>query len=310
MDGRNEGVLSQRRPKRHASLDTTKVFYLFISPWLLGFLLFTLLPMLYSLYSSFTEWNGITSPTFIGIRNFVDMATKDKKFWLSIKNTFTYALVTVPLNLVLALILAQLLNKRLPGTNVFRSIFYLPAVIAGAAVFITWRYLFDPYTGVLNTLLSYIGVQGPEWLMSKKWAMPALILMNTSTCGGAMLILLAGLQDIPSDYYEAAMVDGASGTRIFFRITLPLLTPVIFFNLIMGIIGALQIFTQPRIMTAGGPANATYVYALYLYDMAFKYTKFGYASALAWVLFVIILALSVFVLGSSRFWVHSNEEVR
>ncbi len=295
--------------KRRSSLDTSLAFYLFISPWLIGFFLFTLLPMLYSLYTAFCDWNGMSSPVFTGLSNFKTMFTADKKFWISVKNTFTYALAAVPLNLLLALLLAQTLNKRLPGTGFFRSVFYIPSVIAGAAIYVVWQYLLDPYSGYINTLLSYVGITGPKWLTSKYWAMPGLILMNTASCGGAMLILLAGLQDIPEDYYEAAVIDGAGGTRIFFTITLPLLTPVIFFNLIMGIISALQIFAQPQIMTDGGPVNATYVFALHLYKSAFVYSKFGYASSLAWVLFLIILTLSITVLRSSKRWVHYSEEV-
>lgn len=298
-----------KKGRHKSSLDTGLAFYLFISPWLIGFLLFTLLPMLYSLYTAFCDWNGMSAPVFTGLNNFKTMFTADKKFWVSVKNTFTYALAAVPLNLLLALFLAQILNKRLPGTGFFRSVFYVPSVIAGAAVYVVWQYLFDPYSGYINTLLSYVGVIGPKWLTSKLWAMPALILMNTASCGGAMLIILAGLQDIPEDYYEAAVIDGASGRRIFFSITLPLLTPVIFFNMVMGIISALQIFAQPQIMTAGGPVNATYVFALHLYNNAFVYNKFGYASSLAWVLFVIILILSVTVIRSSKKWVHYSEEV-
>lgn len=297
------------RTKRY-SLNSSRAFYIFISPWLLGFLLFTLFPMAYSFYTSFTDWNGVQAPVFTGFQNFINMFTADKKFWLTIRNTFYYALVTVPLNMILALFLANILNKHLPGTTFFRSVFYLPAIISGTAVYIAWQFMLDPVTGVFNTLMANIGIQGPDWLRSKVWAMPALILMNTSTCGGAMLILLAGLQDIPQDYYEAALVDGASNTRIFYKITLPLLTPVIFFNVIMGIIGALQIFAQVMVMTAGGPVNSTYVYALYLYQTAFRYTRFGYASALAWVLFIIILVMSLLILKSSSLWVHSTEEVK
>lgn len=295
--------------KRKSSLSTAPAFYLFISPWLIGFFLFTLLPMLYSLYSAFCNWDGMTSPVFVGFSNFSTMFSTDRKFWISLGNTFTYALAAVPLNLIIALLLAHVLNKRLPGTGFFRSVFYVPSVIAGAAVYVVWQYLFDPYTGYLNTLLSYVGILGPKWLTSKYWAMPALILMNTASCGGAMLILLAGLQDIPEDYYEAAVIDGASSQRVFFSITLPLLTPVIFFNLIMGIISALQIFAQPQIMTEGGPVNSTYVFALHLYKNAFVYNKFGYASALAWVLFLIILVLSITVINTSKKWVHYSEDV-
>ena len=203
----------------------------------------------------------------------------------------------------------QLLNKRMPLSHFFRSIFYLPSVVAGVAVYIVWSQLYNPFTGIFNDLLSLIGIQGPGWLIDENWAMPSLIIMNVFTCGGQMLILLAGLQDISDAYYEAAALDGASPRQVYFKITLPLLTPVVFFNLIMGIINSLQIFAQPQIMTDGGPMYATYVYGLHIYKTAFVYMDFGYACTLAWGLFILILLLSLFIFRSSRLWVHYREEV-
>ncbi|MGN0803339.1 MAG: carbohydrate ABC transporter permease [Candidatus Faecivicinus sp.] len=286
-----------------------RAFYAFVSPWLIGFFGFTLLPMLYSLYAAFTDWNGVTAPVFTGLSNFKYLFYTDNLFWKSVGNTFYYACATVPLNMIVALFLAQQLNKRMPGSYLFRAIYYLPAVVSGVAVYLVWQQLYNPVTGVINDILYMLGINGPNWLGDTKWAMPALIFMNVFTCGSQMLILLAGLQDIPQSYYEAAQLDGASSRQIYFKVTLPLLTPVIFFNLIMGVIGALQIYTQPAVMTDGGPINATYVYGMHLYRTAFWYYEFGKASALAWVLFVIILLLSIFIFRSSRKWVHYGGEV-
>lgn len=290
------------------SLDTSRSFYMFISPWLLGFLLFTLLPMLYSFYASLTKWNAMSTPVFVGLENFINIFTNDRRFIGSLLATLYYAGITVPLNLILALALAVVLNKRLPGTMFFRSVFYLPNVISSVAVFVTWTYLLKT-NGYINIMLSWVGIIGPDWLNSRTWSMPALILMNTSTAGGAMLILLAGLQGVPRTYYEAAKIDGAGGVRTFFSITLPLLTPVILFNLITGIIGAFQMFAQAYTMTKGGPANSTYVFALYIYDKAFNYSDMGYASALAVILFIATLVFGLLLLGSSKKWVHYSQEV-
>lgn len=297
------------RRRRRSAMDTSRMFYLFISPWLIGFICFTAGPMLYSLYAAFSKWNGVSAPNFTGLKNIQTMLFQDSLFWKSVGNTFFYALVTVPLNMVVALFLAQLLNRRMPLSNFFRTIFYLPSVVAGVAVYIVWSQLYNPFTGIFNDLLSLVGIQGPGWLIDEHWAMPSLIIMNIFTCGGQMLILLAGLQDISDEYYEAAALDGASSRQVYFKITLPLLTPVIFFNLIMGIINSLQIFAQPQIMTEGGPMYATYVYGLHIYKTAFVYMDFGYACTLAWGLFVLILLLSLFIFRSSKLWVHYREEV-
>lgn len=294
------------RLRRRSCMDTSREFYMFVSPWVIGFLLFTMIPMLYSVYASFSEWNGVASPVMIGLDNYVKIFTRDRKFIQSLKCTFYYACCTIPLNMMLSIVLAVLLNMKLPGTTFFRSVYYLPCVISGVAVYMVWVYLLRN-TGYINLLLDMFGIIGPDWLNDRAWAMPALILMNTSTCGSQILILLAGLQDIPTAYYEAAMIDGAGEIQQFFRITVPLLTRVIFFNLITGVINALQIFGQAFNMTNGGPANATYVYALYIYDTAFLYFDMGYACALAVILFGITLVLGLFILGTSRSWVHTEE---
>lgn len=306
-DARTRGPLKARSGKLESA--STRRFYAFISPWLIGFTLFTLLPMAYSLYAAFTTWDGVNAPVLQGFKNFKDIFTGDLMFWSSVKNTLYYVAVTVPLNLTVALLLAMLLNRRLPFTNFFRSVFYLPTILSGVAISITWLYMFNPDTGVINTLLRGIGIRGPRWLLDTAWAMPSLILMNVFTIGTMIIIFMASLQDVPGDYYEAATIDGASRFAMFRKITFPMISSVVFFNMIMGIISGLQIFMQPFVMTEGGPANATYVYGLHLYKSAFLYYRFGYASALAWILFAGIMVLTVIIFASSKLWVYYREDV-
>ena len=199
--------------------DTSRLFYLFISPWIIGFLVFTFFPMMFSLVTSFTNWNGLTMPSFVGFQNFKAILTTDKSFRTALINTLYFVGVSVPLNTILSIVLAMLLNKKLPGTNMFRAIFYLPTICSGVALYIAWMYLFNPNTGFLNVLLGYIGINGPGWLTDAKTAMPSLIFMEMFTVGTSMTIVLAGLQDIPSSYYEAADIDGASAVTKFFKIT-------------------------------------------------------------------------------------------
>lgn len=284
-----------------------RAFWIFISPWLIGFILLTFGPMLYSFYASFTNWNGIRAPEFIGLGNYKRMFMDDEKFLISLKNTTVYTCISVPINLMLALVLAVLLNRPYRGRTIFRSLLYLPSVCAGVAIFIVWTNLLNPYQGYLNYLLSLIGVKGPEWLQSPEWAMPSLILMNITFCGSTMLIFLAGLQNVPEMLYEAARVDGANSLHMFFKITLPMISPVIYYNLIMSMISALQIFTQPMVMTEGGPIDATYIYGLHLYNNAFRYFDFGYSCALSWGLFLVIMLLSLGIIRSSNVWVYSEK---
>jgi multiple sugar transport system permease protein len=274
-------------------------FYICISPWLIGFFFLVLGPMIYSLYTAFTSWDGISSPEFIGMDNFYNLIGDDT-FRTSVVNTIYYVFGSVPTSLVFALILAVLLNKKRPGTNILQAMFYFPSIVSGVAVFITWGMIFNPYAGLLNYLLSLVGIQGPEWLTDANWAMPSLILMNLTFCGGQMLIFIAGLKQIPAQLYEAANLDGAGRARIFFTITLPLLFPVFFFNLVMGLIRAFQVFAEPYIMTEGGPYQSTYVYGMYLYDSAFTYGNFGTASALAWILFVVVMIITALLFGGMR----------
>lgn len=291
------------RKKRKINL-----FYIFILPWILGFLMFTLGPLVYSLYVSFTKWNGVSAPEFIGIQNYVRMFAIDDKFWLSLLKTFEFAIVSVVLSLVLALLLAVLLNVKSKTSYVFRVIYFLPSIVSGVAIYLVWMYLYDANIGFVNYLLSLFGLTERRWLLDPKLAMGSIIVMTLTFCGNQILIFIAGLQSIPVSYYEAAEVDGAGAVVTFFKITLPLLGPTVLFNLIMGIINGLQVFTQPYVMTEGGPRNATYVFGIHIFNAAFKYNEFGYAAALAWVMFVVILALSLLCLRSSKSWAYEGDK--
>ncbi len=284
--------------------------YLLISPWLIGFIVFTLGPMLASLVFSFTDYSIVRSTRFVGLQNYITMLFEDYRFWHSLKVTLTYAIFAIPLGLALGLFLALLLNAKVPAISVWRTVYYTPSVVSGVAVAILWVYLFNPQYGVINWLLSLVGINGPGWLSSPQWALPALIIMSLWGVGGGMIIYLAGLQGIPTALYEAAEVDGANSVQKFFNITLPMITPVLFFNLIIGIIGTFQIFTSVYVMTAGGPVESTLFYNLNLYNNAFRYQAMGYASALAWALFVIVLVLTLLVFKSSSMWVYYEGELK
>lgn len=285
--------------------------WLLISPWLIGFLVFTLGPMIASAYLSFTDWDIITPPKWVGLRNYTYMFFKDPIALHSFRITILYAAISVPLRLVFGLAIALLMNQKVRGIFVFRTIYYLPAVLSGVAVALLWRWVFNSEFGLVNTLLwTLFGVEGPSWLVDPRWVMSAFIVMSLWDVGGPMLIYLAGLQGIPSDLYEAAEVDGANTWHRFWKITLPMMTPVLFFNLVIGIIAALQVFTQAFIITEGGPNNATMFSILYMYLNAFRFFKMGYASAIAWLLFVLILVLTLFIFRSSASWVHYEGEVK
>jgi multiple sugar transport system permease protein len=290
--------------------------YLFISPWIIGFVLFTLGPMIASLVFSFSDYKIITPPTNFGFQNYFSLFTKDPDFWHSLGITATYAIAAIPLNLIVGFALAHLLNQKVPGIPVWRTIFYIPSVLAGVAVAILWGLIFNPKFGILNWFLGLFGIHGPGWLSSPDWALPALILMSLWSVGGGMIIYLSGLQSIPTTLYEAAQLDGANGWQQFFRITVPLMSPVIFYNLVIGIIGTFQYFTEVYVLTSGltggvgGPAKSTLFYNVYLYTNAFRYMNMGYASALAWILFIIVLMMTLLVFKSSAAWVYYEGELQ
>jgi multiple sugar transport system permease protein len=279
------------------------LFYLCISPWLIGFVLFYLGPILASFYYSLTEWDLLTSPQFIGLDNYLRLFTRDPLALKSFKVTLVYTLVYVPLDLVFGLSLALLLNQKLRGIGVFRTVYYLPSVLSGVAYVVMWMWMFNPQHGLINTLLSYLGIQGPRWLLDPKWALNALIIMSLWGVGRSMVIFLAGLQDIPLVLYEAAEIDGATRWKKFWKVTLPLLTPSLLFNLIFGIILTFQTFTNAFVATNGGPLDSTLFYVLYLYRKAFEHLQMGYASAMAWVLFLVVLACTLLIFLTSGKWV-------
>ena len=277
--------------------------YLFISLAAIGFLMFQVIPIGTSAYLSLTDSELVGTPHWIGLKNYVTMA-QDKLFWQSLKVTSLYAVVAVPLGLATSLLLALLMNQKIRGVTIFRTVYYLPAVISGVAVALLWRWIFNPEFGVLNVLLSYVGIQGPNWLIDTNWALPSLMLMSLWGIGGGIVIYLAGLQAIPTELYEAVEIDGGGLLAKFRHITIPMISPVIFFNLVTGIIWTFQEFTRVYVMTGGGPSNATLFYGLYLYRNAFRYFELGYASALAWVLLFIILAMTVILFRTARWWVY------
>lgn len=279
------------------------VAYLFISPWILGFLIFTVGAMLYSLGLSFAETDLLTFNRFVGLENFGELFS-DRFVRRSLTVTTIYTFTTVPLGTILALGLALLLNQQLRFQGLFRTIFYLPSVVSGVAVAILWQWIYHPNFGLINSMLAQIGVDGPRWLFSREWALPALIIMALWSVGGSMLIFLAGLQGIPTELYDAAHVDGANAWRRFQHVTIPMLTPTIFFNLILSIIGSYQVFTNAFVMTEGGPGSATLMLVLLIYRVAFEQFHFGYASAIAWLLFTIILVFTLMIIRSSHFWVY------
>ena len=275
-----------------------KYFYMFISPWLIGFFLLTVIPLGYSIYLSLTKYTGYKAPKFIGIQNYMDMFFHDTLFWSSLANSFKYAILAVPTSLILALLIAVLLSRESKSSNFFQIVLFFPSIATGAAVFTVARYLLRGEGGLINYFLSLLGIKGPFWLTDAKWAMISLVIVNLLFCGQQMLIFLAGIKQIPASYYEAAKMDGANDIACFFRITLPLISNVFVFNLIMGIISALQVYGQPLIMTGGGPLKKTYMYGMYIYDSGFSFGRFGYAAALAWVMYLIILFISKVILGA------------
>lgn len=279
-------------------------FYIFASPWILGFLLFSLGPMIASLYLSLTNYSVLMPTAFVGLRNYAGMLV-DKSLGLSLVNTAIYAGLAVPLGIVVALVLALMLNsRRLHGRSVFRAAFYVPSIMPIVALSILWIWLLQPRFGLINLFLNIFGIKGPNWLGDTFWSKPGLVLMSLVGIGSTMVIMLAALQGVPVHLYEAAELDGAGGWNKFRHVTIPMISPAIFFTLIIGFIGSFQVFTQAYIMTAGGPADSTLFYVLYLYRYAFSYFKMGYASAMAWLLFVIVVALTFVQFRLSSRWVY------
>lgn len=277
--------------------------YLFILPWIIGFLVFTLGPLVLSFVMSFFDWSITGTPKFRGLGNYIEMFTNDDQVLKSLSISLKYAAIFVPLNMIIALVLAMLISQPVKGAKFFRTIFYIPAVISGVAVSIIFGWLLNGNYGVINYLLSLLGIDGPQWLVDPKWAIIAVIFASAFGVGSMMLIFYTDIKNIPIDLYEAAAIDGAGPARQFFSITLPMITPTILFNLITSIISSFQQVTLVMLLTNGGPMKSTYFYGLMTYNNAFKFHKLGYASANAWVMFIIILLLSALVFKSSDTWV-------
>jgi multiple sugar transport system permease protein len=297
---------------RRESLDAL----LFISPWLLSFCVLTLGPLLVSFALSFSSWDGGPLDRFqwVGLDNYQRLLNDDYRIWKSLYNTAYYSFVSVPLGVLLALLLAVALNQEVRGIIFFRTLFYLPKVVGGPATIILWLWLFNPTFGPINAVLTWMGVPAewqPLWLCSEAWSKPALIVMSLWGVGGSMLIYLAGLQNVPRQLYEAAEIDGAGEVGKFWHVTVPLMTPTILFNLIIGIIGSFQVFSQAFILanrTQGDPNESLLFYVLYLYRKAFEDYEMGYACAMAWLLFGIILVFTLLILKSTPFWVYYEGE--
>lgn len=279
--------------------------YLWISPWIFGFLVFTLGPMLVSLYLSFTSYKIGDVPTWIGLQNYTEAFTRDRLFWPSLGRTVLYAFALVLLGVTLSLLAAILLNT-IRGKAFFRALFYLPSLTPVVSLAVIWGWLLQPQYGLVNYVLSWFGISGPDWFTSRVWVIPAIVLVAlwASVGGGRMIIFLAGLQGVPKELYEAAEIDGAGPVDRFFNVTIPLISPTILFNAIISIIGSFSVFSLAYIATEGGPNYASWFYMLHLYYNAFSYFQMGYASALAWILFVIMLSLTLFQMWLSRRWVH------
>lgn len=278
-------------------------FYLFILPWIVGFLAFIAYPVVASLYFSFTRYDVISAPKWVGLANYSSLL-HSHLFFRSLAVTVYYTVLAVPGSLFLGLAAASLLNMRIRGMRFFRTIYYLPTLVPAVAGALLWEWLLNPQFGLINFALHrFFGIQGPNWLGSQAWVIPAIVLMSLWGFAGSMVIYLAAMQGLPQVLYEAARIDGGGGAVLFRRITFPLLTPVIFFTLILGVIGSFQIFTQVYVLTQGGPHYASYFYNLYLYQNAFQFFKMGLASAQAWILFVLILLLTLAMFKTSGSWV-------
>jgi multiple sugar transport system permease protein len=284
------------------------VGYLFISPWLIGFLAFALYPFLASLFYSLTSYDILTPPRWVGLSNY-GLMVQDGLFWRSLGNTLYFTVFAVPLTTVMAIAIAMLLNMKVRGLAMYRTIFYLPSVVPLVASSILWIWLFNPSFGLLDSFLRMLGLPAPGWLYDEAWVKPALIVMSLWGVGSAIVIYLAGLQGVPQELYEAAGLEGANAWQRTWHVTLPMISPVILFNVVLGLIGSFQYFTQAYVMTQGGPNNASLFYALYLYQQAFSYLHLGYASAMAWLLFVLILLATFAVFKTSAKWVYYGGEV-
>lgn len=284
--------------------------WLFISPWLIGFLCLTGGPLLFSLYASFTNYNMTSRMDFIGLSNYIKMFTKDPVFWKSLGNTLYYVALAVPSSCICAIFLATLLNQKVKGTPLFRMLFYLPTVLSGVAVYQLWMQLLAPQSGLINSMLRLVGIEGPSWLSDPAWTKPSLVMMRVWALGTSMLLYLSSMNSVSKDLYEAADIDGASFLQKFRKITLPQISPIIFFDIITNMTGAFQVFQEALVMSKNGkgdPAGSLLFYNLHIYQEAFTHYDMGYASAMAWFLLLIVMSITVVNLIASKYWVHTEE---
>ncbi len=299
--------LAPSAPRRRMSQGTRHTIngILFASPWIFGLLAFWIYPTLASAYYSFTKYNGVRNPQWTGIANYLELFLEDEEFLTAIWNTVYFAGVSIPLAIIFAFGLALMLNAKIRAQVVYRTIYFLPTLVPEVALAIVWVFIFTPHSGLIAAPFRAIGLRGPCWLTCKDWAMPTLVLLALWIIGQQIILYLAGLQDVPQDLYDAADVDGANIFSKFRNVTLPMLTPVIFFHLVTSVIGALNFFAIPYIMTGGTgfPANSTLFYSIYLYKNAFHYFEMGYASAMAWLLFMFTLCVTLIIFLSARMWV-------
>lgn len=285
--------------------------YLFILPWIIGFLGLILGPMLFSLYGSFTNYNVTSTMDFVGFQNYEEMFLHDSLFWTSLYNTLYFVIFSVPLTTIAAIFISVLVNQNLPGMKFFRTVFYLPAILSGVGVYLLWMQLLDPSTGLINSFLSLFGISGPNWLFDAGWAKPSLILMKLWSAGGAMLLYLSAMQGISKTLYEAAVMEGASRVQMFFKVILPMISPIIFFDVITSTIGSFQIFQEAYIMSsdsAGFPENSLLFFNLHMWIKAFNVFDMGYAMAMSWILFIIVLILTLINFRFAKYWVHYEDD--
>ena len=282
-------------------------FYLYTAPWLIGFFVLTLYPIVYSFYLMFTDMNLTGVGKFIGLENLKYAFTDDPLFIKAFINTLKYVVMFVPSSIILAFFVSLLLSKKVKGLGFFRTAFYIPYITSGVAVTILWGWIYQKDYGIINYVLSLFGIKGVNWLGDKNIAMISIVILSLWTIGNNIIIMLAGIQDIPQSYYESAQIDGAGAIRQIFSITLPLCTPTVYFNLIVTIIAAFQVFQQPLILTNGGPLNSTYTAAIHMYNNGFLYGKMGYASMMAWSLFVVIMVITLVVISTSKYWVFYDD---
>ena len=280
--------------------------YLFAAPWLLGMLFFTAYPILASITYSFMDYSILEPPKWAGFANYTTLF-KDQLFWTSLYNTLYFVIISVPLTIIIGLLISLMLNKDIKGIAIYRTLYYIPSIVPVVAGSILWAWIFNPNFGILTNVVNFFGITAPGWLSDPAWAKFSLILMALWGAGGGMIIYLAGLKNIPKVYYEAAELDGANARQSFINITLPMISPTLFFQLIIGMIGAFQVFTQAFIMTNGGPNDSTMFYVYYLYNNAFRFWKMGYSSAMAWILFVIIMILTWISFRVSKYWVQYDQ---